>query len=600
MKLIKIELVLGLLTLFQTNFAFTKDIALLTVATGKYSAFVKNLIQSARKHFLKNHNVTHYIFTDQILPIDGEDVKVIRCPHRPWPFSTLMRFDAYNQALEKIKADYFFACDADLMFVDKVGDEILGNSVAICHPGYYRRNLAPVLNDLTEKNPQSTAYITSIKGYKNYYAGGFYGGSSNYFKEIVSQCASNIAKDLENDLIAVWHDETHLNAYFIQHPPKVKLTPSYCYPQNARNYGNLNGIKPKIIALDKDHSGCRSGAPCLDDRDFVILIPSYNNINFYKKNLDSVYRQNYPSSKFRVIYADANSTDGTGDAVEKYVVECGKSAITTIIRNKQRLFPLENTYNAIQNYCYNNEVVLIVDGDDALAHPNVLSELNAIYKRNRVWFTYGNFWLVDSNSPCLWSYPVSQNQIAINSFRDITHGATHLRTFYTWLFKEINICDLKIENEFFKMAGDVAMLLPIWEMAGFNHKFIDKILYLYTESNQLSEHALDANLQANINQYVRKNLSKYKPIAGLEYFSVIFDLSEAQARELSYNKLVEASAILNDYIASVEYVYDSEDRHKLLSQIPLLQKKLTIDLGLLSIATHKDYSYLANYLKRLV
>ena len=54
-------------------------------------------------------------------------------------------------------------------------------------------------------------------------------------------------------------------------------------------------------------------------------------------------------------------------------------------------------------------------------------------------------------------------------FRDYVHMPTHLRTFYAWLFKKINLEDLLLDGEFFKMTGDQAILYPMIEMAGERH-----------------------------------------------------------------------------------------------------------------------------------
>ena len=63
----------------------------------------------------------------------------------------------------------------------------------------------------------------------------------------------NIDIDLNNNIIAVWHDESHLNRYFIDNKPEIELSPSYCYPENW----NLP-FEKKLIALDKNHNEIRS------------------------------------------------------------------------------------------------------------------------------------------------------------------------------------------------------------------------------------------------------------------------------------------------------------------------------------------------------
>ena len=57
----------------------------------------------------------------------------------------------------------------------------------------------------------------------------------------------------------------------------------------------------------------------LKEHPLVVIIPSYNNAQWYKKNLDSVFNQRY--SNYRIIYLDDASTDQTGYLVEKYIQE---------------------------------------------------------------------------------------------------------------------------------------------------------------------------------------------------------------------------------------------------------------------------------------
>ena len=93
-----------------------------------------------------------------------------------------------------------------------------------------------------------------------YYAGGFNGGKPEHFLKMAQTIVDNVEKDSEKGLIAVWHDESHMNRYLVSNPPTLALNPSYCYPENVRV--NPNGwhvpFEPKIVALDKNHAEVRS------------------------------------------------------------------------------------------------------------------------------------------------------------------------------------------------------------------------------------------------------------------------------------------------------------------------------------------------------
>ena len=105
-----------------------EKIGLLIVATGNYDQFLDPLIHSARRYFLKNHDITYFIFTDASTIPEGDDVVPIFQKRLGWPFDTMMRNEIYYKNKELlVEQDYLFALDADMLFVDFIGDEILGD-----------------------------------------------------------------------------------------------------------------------------------------------------------------------------------------------------------------------------------------------------------------------------------------------------------------------------------------------------------------------------------------------------------------------------------------------------------------------------------------
>lgn len=224
---------------FQT--VFCDNVGLLIMATGKYINFVPPLIESAKKYFCPGHQVTFFVFTDGQLP-PGDDIVSFHQSRLGWPYDTMMRFEVYASHKDVLLTqDYLFACDADMLFVDTAGDEILGERVATMHPGFVNQRGS------YETNPRSTAYVAENEGC-HYFAGGFFGGSAREVMTIAETCSAHINQDLQRGIIAVWHDESHWNRYCIDYKPTVILSPSYCYPESW----NLP-FKKKLLALDKNH-----------------------------------------------------------------------------------------------------------------------------------------------------------------------------------------------------------------------------------------------------------------------------------------------------------------------------------------------------------
>ncbi len=238
-------------TLFFVHPCLADNIGLLIVATGRYIDFVPALIASARKNFCTNHEVTYFVFTDGA--IEGDDIVRIEEKRMGWPYDTMMRLAMYHLHRAQFETmDYLFAIDADMRIENTVGDKILSDRVATLHPGYFGGR------GTYETRRESTACVSGGEGTR-YFAGGFNGGSQEEFLKMVRTITINIATDLSRNIVAIWHDESHINRYFIDNPPTKILSPAYCYPENAGHYRGRWGksFTRRIVALDKAHAQLR-------------------------------------------------------------------------------------------------------------------------------------------------------------------------------------------------------------------------------------------------------------------------------------------------------------------------------------------------------
>lgn len=223
-------------------------IGLLIIATNKYVNFLSALINSADKYFLKKHEVEYFMFSNTEPDLETHRKKhFLNIIHKPWPFMTLGRYELFSSHSHLLKdVDYLFYCDVDMLFVSEVDTEILGDRVVTLHPGYVNQRGTP------ETNPNSLAYVAPNEKMQ-YFAGGFNGGSSDNFLSMSKVLSANIQRDLDRGIIAVWHDESHLNRYMIDNPPTKILDPSYCCPEQWLDcpYGR------KLLALQKNHAEFR-------------------------------------------------------------------------------------------------------------------------------------------------------------------------------------------------------------------------------------------------------------------------------------------------------------------------------------------------------
>ena len=215
---------------------------------------------------------------------------------------------------------------------------------------------------------------------------------------------------------------------------------------------------------------------------FKIITPVYNAEKYIKKCIDSLKAQLYKN--YEVVIIDACSTDKTGDIIKKEIKGEDKFHLIT---NKVRKHALENTIDGIHHICENDEdIIVIVDGDDWLRNPYVLQYLNKIYQDENVWTTYGQF---ISLSTKLKSACCIEIKGKFNRFRMRDFYFSHLRTYKYFLFKAIKEEDLRDKDgKYYTTAGDAIIALPIIELAGEKHrKCISKILYVYNDLNKLND-----------------------------------------------------------------------------------------------------------------
>ena len=227
--------------------------------------FVPKLIRSIRNYVnIPNAEIDCFVLTNEILhapEVESLGIKTLFVPHLPWPLITLLRYEFFQQYKDIFK-DYkfMFYIDADMEVVSSIGEELIQKPlVATIHPGQYNW---PLTKCTFETNPNSLAGIQLINGQTHYVIGAFQGGVTALYMTVVATLANHIKRDLANNIIASWHDESHWNAYlqrYVQSSPQINindiqyLDPGYCYPE-----GWDIPFTPKIMALTKDQKEIRS------------------------------------------------------------------------------------------------------------------------------------------------------------------------------------------------------------------------------------------------------------------------------------------------------------------------------------------------------
>lgn len=227
-----------------------KKVGVLYICTGEYSKFWNDFFKSAERYFLNDCEIHYFIFTDDkhLLSLDLKRVSVIYSPNQVWPYPTLLRykiFEINKKCFDRV--EYLVFCNANLLFKKRIFlEELLDGAkmFAVMHPGYVDK---PIERYPYEKNVKSSAYFDRGKNSK-YLCGGFNGGEKDCFLEMIEELDGNIDKDLNNNIIAVWHDESHFNYYVEKRVSLFNIIGlEFCYPEYRELRANT-----KVLVKDKD------------------------------------------------------------------------------------------------------------------------------------------------------------------------------------------------------------------------------------------------------------------------------------------------------------------------------------------------------------
>ena len=181
-----------------------KALAILYICTGPYAVFWHDFYPNFKANFLPDCDRTFYVFTDAA-HIDYEDAPDVRRIYQkalPWPQSTMLRFDAFLGQADALQGyDYLFFANANL--------------------------------HCTRVSGKSRASIPYSCG-QYYVAGGLNGGTAAAYLALCRELKKRTDEDLQNNVIARFHDESQLNRLVAETPEKFRiLPPDYCTPEET-------------------------------------------------------------------------------------------------------------------------------------------------------------------------------------------------------------------------------------------------------------------------------------------------------------------------------------------------------------------------------
>ena len=272
---------------------------------------------------------------------------------------------------------------------------------------------------------------------------------------------------------------------------------------------------------------------------FKVIVPLYNVEQWVSNCIKSIKVQDHKN--FQCIVVDDNSTDKSAEIIRELIADDDRFVF---IENKERKLALRNTYEAINLSNPDDEdVIVIVDGDDWFATKSSLSRVETYYKERNALVTHGSYIEYPSMQKGTFSRDIPKEVINQNAFRRAPWMSSHLRTWKASLWKKIKKESLLDDDgNFFPMTGDMAVMFPLLEMAGDRIVHIPEVLYCYNRSNPLNDdrvnHALQMRIEGKIRNaqpYERLNLSEGKTTVRLKggLGNQLFQIAAAKSLALS-------------------------------------------------------------------
>jgi glycosyltransferase involved in cell wall biosynthesis len=161
-----------------------------------------------------------------------------------------------------------------------------------------------------------------------------------------------------------------------------------------------------------------------------------------------------------------------------------------VVVNDEPVGALANIVAGVRLHgCTDADVVVTLDADDWLHHEHALEIVRAHYERRpQTLVTHGSWLWWPGLRDGVNNRPYTREEFATNLRRHVFKGG-HLQTMRYALFRHIPDRELRDRaGRYFRSAGDMALMLPALEMAGFERvTFVPERIYVYNRETPYNE-----------------------------------------------------------------------------------------------------------------
>ena len=199
---------------------------------------------------------------------------------------------------------------------------------------------------------------------------------------------------------------------------------------------------------------------------FCFIIPVYNSDQYISRCINSV--KNQVHQHWRAIVVDDCSTDNTYNTIQSNI-----DSRFSLIRNNTR-FRQAYSRNIAYKQAHDDEVCVMLDGDDWLYDKYVLNKLDTLYTNDpELNVTYGSHVRYDNGvvgKKIYGAYHFPDRVVSNNSYRKHPWITPHMRTMKGKVIKNIPEDHLKFQGEWLRGATDQAEMFYALEHSKGKHQ----------------------------------------------------------------------------------------------------------------------------------
>lgn len=266
----------------------------------------------------------------------------------------------------------------------------------------------------------------------------------------------------------------------------------------------------------------------------VVISTFWNAEKYVSQCVESLKKQYF--TDFIVYMIDDLSTDNSYEVAKNAI---GDDERFILIRNEEKKYKTKSFVDVISNNDNIDwdDVIVEIDGDDSLIDNFVLGLINKIYSDSDIWIC-GSKWIDQ------YGRTMNYGRANADNPRSLPWNFSQMRTYRAFLFRSINLEDLKYDGEYYKAACDLGHGMPMLEMAGNEHYyFLDKITYLYNwhdhQSYSNNNSAKDKNIQAKTAKHIY-SLPRYEKInLNNGEFDIIQEIKPLEKQNQSVDVLLQ-------------------------------------------------------------